>query len=119
MTFRRGFDQKAIDALKKTELFSLLKRDACKGDDAKPRLKQDETEEKSENADPKKRYVFPAVRDNSIDFYYGGGRLFHFQPANGTRGEFTTHAKYASVMFDKNDEAANGDVPQNQFWVFT
>ena len=40
--------------------------------------------------------VFPAIRNNYIDFYYKGGRLFHFD------GKFSTHIKYASVLTKDN-----------------
>ena len=39
-------------------------------------------------------FVFPAVRDELIDFYWGGGKLFSYKPKSG----FETHHKYASVM---------------------
>lgn len=43
--------------------------------------------------------VFLAIRNNYIDFYHKGGRLFHFDK-NG----FSTHLKFASVInFQKND----------------
>lgn len=37
--------------------------------------------------------VFPAIRNNSIDFYYKGGKLFEFKG-----GTFKTHIKYAAVL---------------------
>lgn len=37
--------------------------------------------------------VFCAIRDNQIDFYHKGGRLFNFG-----RNGFTTHIKYAAVF---------------------
>lgn len=40
------------------------------------------------------RDVFPAVRNNRIDFYHKGGKLFSYDRRNG----FTTHHKYASVI---------------------
>jgi hypothetical protein len=43
--------------------------------------------------------VFLAIRDNAIDFYYHGGRLFRFE---GTC--FKTHIKYASVIIGNPDE---------------
>ena len=38
--------------------------------------------------------AFPAVRDNRIDFYYSGGKLFSYCKGAG----FSTHVKYASVL---------------------
>lgn len=47
--------------------------------------------------DVEKGNVFPAIRKNSIGFYYCGGNLFSFN------GKFQTHLKYASVLnYDKN-----------------
>ncbi len=43
--------------------------------------------------DCKKQNVFLAIRNNIVDFYYKGGRLFCFDK-NG----FKTHIKYASVI---------------------
>lgn len=43
--------------------------------------------------DCKNQNVFLAIRDNRIDFYHKGGRLFTFE-GNG----FKTHLKYASVI---------------------
>ena len=37
--------------------------------------------------------VFPAIRNDSIDFYYAGGGLFSFNKSRG----FATHHKYALV----------------------
>jgi len=42
---------------------------------------------------PRQLGVFPAVRNNRIDFYYRGGKLFEFK-----NGKFKTHYKYASVI---------------------
>ncbi|GAB6081913.1 hypothetical protein JCM30471_08270 [Desulfuromonas carbonis] len=36
--------------------------------------------------------VFPSIRRNRIDFYYGGGKLFSFTDS------FSTHIKYASAL---------------------
>jgi len=48
--------------------------------------------------DIKKGDVFPAIRNNRVDFYYKGGKLFSFDK----RG-FKTHIKYACVCdFDKD-----------------
>jgi hypothetical protein len=37
--------------------------------------------------------VFPAIRLNRVDFYYGGGKLFTFDNMG-----FGTHLKYASIF---------------------
>jgi len=37
--------------------------------------------------------VFPAFRNNTIDFYHRGGKVFHF-----VDGKYSTHIKYASVL---------------------
>lgn len=37
--------------------------------------------------------VFPAIRKDRVDFYYGGGKLFSYE-----RTQFRTHIKYASVI---------------------
>jgi hypothetical protein len=42
--------------------------------------------------------VFLAIRNNYIDFYHKGGRLFEF----GKNG-FKTHTKYASVIDNNGD----------------
>ena len=43
--------------------------------------------------------VFPAIRKNVVNFYYGGGSLFRFDES----GTFRTHIKYASIVkSDKN-----------------
>ncbi|MCC5911897.1 MAG: hypothetical protein JJT76_15880 [Clostridiaceae bacterium] len=48
--------------------------------------------------------VFPAIRNEYIDFYHGGGRLFHFN------GKFKTHFKYASVYdYDNKDSNITED----------
>lgn len=46
-----------------------------------------------EEAKLKDKAVFPAVRNNRIDFYYLGGKLFSFKG-----NDFSTHHKYASVI---------------------
>jgi len=43
--------------------------------------------------DVKNGVVFPAIRDEYIDFYYKGGRLFTYDG-----NKFSTHIKYASVI---------------------
>ena len=76
--FRREIDKKIIDALRDSDLFkNHLKKDIKKGE------------------------IFPAIRINSIDFYYCGGRLFSFD-----KDGFKTHVKYASV-YDYNQNYVN------------
>ena len=68
--FERCFPSELQEALKKSPLYTeCLLRDICSGE------------------------VFPAFRNNKIDFYHKGGRLFEFDG-----NEFTTHVKYASVL---------------------
>lgn len=68
--FERCFPSELQEALKKPPLYTeCLLRDICSGE------------------------VFPAFRNNKIDFYHKGGRLFEFDG-----NEFTTHVKYASVL---------------------
>jgi len=37
--------------------------------------------------------IFPAFRNNTVNFYHKGGKAFHFKD-----GTFSTHCKYASVL---------------------
>lgn len=79
MSFFRRFS--AIEALKNEPLFTEhLLADIVTG---KQRGRQKENS-----------FVFPAVRDEQIDFYWGGGKLFSYKPKSG----FETHHKYASVL---------------------
>jgi hypothetical protein len=48
--------------------------------------------------------VFPAIRNNRMDFYYKGGNLFSFKK------EFSTHKKYASVIKSKTDYISETDL---------
>ncbi|MHC4216229.1 MAG: hypothetical protein ACYSWP_22990 [Planctomycetota bacterium] len=72
--FRRRFDDKRIEALRGQRLFT-------------EHLLPDITDGK----------VFPAIRNNTIDFYHKGGRLFSFD------GNFKTHHKFASIFKWKDD----------------
>jgi len=79
--FIRKFSPAAIEALKQESLFKdYLFVDIVEG---KPRRRQKEHS-----------FVFPAVRDERIDFYWGGGKLFSYSPSS----KFETHHKYASVL---------------------
>ncbi len=51
--------------------------------------------------------VFCAIRGGYVDFYYRGGRLFHFQK------EFSTHKKYASVIQSQSDYISESDFDRN------
>ncbi len=56
----------------------------------------------------KSRFVFPAIRNERIDFYWGGGKLFSYSAKNG----FTTHHKYASVLYEpKSDYISSKELP--------
>ena len=46
-----------------------------------------------------KKAVFPAIRNNRIDFYFSGGKLFSYE-----KGEFSTHYKYASVLVPTGED---------------
>lgn len=69
--FKRQLRQETIERLKGEQLFSeKLCPDILQG------------------------FVFPAIRNEYVDFYYRGGRLFTFNSKQG----FRTHIKYASVL---------------------
>ena len=68
------------------------------------KLKQSELYRNYLLPDCKKGIVFPAIRDNRIDFYFKGGKLFSFD------GQFKTHIKYASVLTHKNDYVTEADL---------
>ena len=53
--------------------------------------------ERDISAKPSADRVFPALRRDCIDFYYGGGRVFSFLKQKQNH-EFVTHLKYASVL---------------------
>ena len=76
MAFSRSFEAAGIKSLKKPLFNECLLPDIKKGE------------------------VFPAVRENRIDFYYKGGCLFSFK-----RPTFKTHYKYASVI--RNDSGSD------------
>lgn len=42
--------------------------------------------------------IFPAIRENLMDFYYNGGRLFQYDG-----NDFITHIKYASAIINEQD----------------
>ena len=54
--------------------------------------------------------VFPAIRNNQIDFYHRGGNLFKF----GKKG-FSTHHKYASVLDVDNDYLTESELGRADF----
>jgi len=82
VSFERRFND--IEKLKHEQLF---REDLYPDIREKPKTKRD-------------CRVFPAVRNDRIDFYYKGGKLFSYDGKSG----FTTHHKYASVIRfnDKN-----------------
>lgn len=51
--------------------------------------------------------VFCAIRGGYVDFYYRGGRLFHFLK------DFSTHRKYASVIQSPGDYISESDFDRN------
>jgi hypothetical protein len=67
--FKRVFEKNQQENLLKTPLYNKLLEDIKAGD------------------------IFPAFRNNTIDFYYKGGNVFKFK-----NGKFSTHIKYASVL---------------------
>src|ERR1039457_6063186 len=67
--FKRVFNENQQAKLLATPLFKKLREDVMAGD------------------------IFPAFRNNTIDFYYKGGNAFKFKD-----GMFSTHIKYASVL---------------------
>ncbi len=50
--------------------------------------------------------VFPAIRNNRVDFYYGGGKLFAY-----TTEGFVTHIKYAAVFEGEKNYVKESDLP--------
>ena len=79
MSFERYLDEESIQALQDTVLFSeCLKKDCNNGS------------------------VFPAIRQNRVDFYHKGGRLFSWE--KGDSKGFSTHHKYASVIHGQKDD---------------
>ena len=89
MSFVRKFS--AIDALKKEPLFiDHLRLDIVDGN-------------RSVRGGP--RFVFPAIRNERIDFYWGGGKLFSYDTTYG----FRTHHKYASVLHGNENNYVSED----------
>ena len=83
MEFKREFPEEAIEQLMKEDLFKgKLKNDITKGNDQN-----------------KIHCVFPAIRNNLIDFYWGGGNLFSYTLDKG----FATHRKYAAVLLNNGN----------------
>lgn len=68
--FKRAFDEKQQEKLCETPLY-------------KDHILKDINE----------GIIFPAFRNNTIDFYHKGGKVFRFDD-----GRFSTHIKYASVL---------------------
>lgn len=71
MSFSRMLSGDAVEALRKEPLFAEKLCPDCQTGE-----------------------VFPAIRQNRVDFYHKGGKLFSWVPQKG----FSTHHKYASVL---------------------
>ena len=90
MSFERYLDEESIQALQDTALFSKRLRNDCNSGD-----------------------VFPAIRQNRVDFYYKGGRLFSWE--KGDSKGFSTHHKYASVIHgQKRDDCVTDAALENR-----
>jgi hypothetical protein len=109
MVFTRQLSDNFFAALKSAEHESLLKKLAlniCSGEidsdeeGTNGELLRSIFLDDFESNQQVKRYVFPAIRNERIDFYYGGGKLFSFDPKKG----FSTHHKYASVLVKDPDK---------------
>lgn len=62
--------------------------------------------------DCRNQKVFLAIRNNSIDIYYKGGRLFEFDKKKG----FKTHIKFAAVITkEKNDYLTEIELANRKF----
>ncbi|CAK7026042.1 MAG: hypothetical protein DELT_02588 [Desulfovibrio sp.] len=94
MSFFRKFS--AIESLKNEPLFVNYLLDDIKTGKQRGRQKENS-------------FVFPAVRDERIDFYWGGGKLFSYKPKTG----FETHHKYASVMVGNAGDYISESALQN------
>jgi len=81
--FVRKFSEDAVSALKKTPLFQGHLRSDIVGGECKG-----------------KHFVFPAVRNEEIHFYWGGGRLFSYKMSSG----YSTNQKFASVLIGKDGD---------------
>ena len=84
--FTRELNEKLQEKLKNEELYKLKLYD-----------------------DIKTGEVFPAVRGNTIDFYYKGGKLFGFD-----RKGFHTHIKYAAVLKHNRDSVTENELENLQ-----
>jgi len=88
--FTRNFSQDAIKALKEELLF-------------KDHLLRDIVEGQCRGRQKNRNFVFPAVRDERMDFYWNGGKLFSYKPPSGRqKSKFVTHHKFASVLLDNS-----------------
>ena len=61
--------------------------------------------------DCKNQNVFLAIRDNRVDMYHKGGKLFGYDGS-----DFKTHIKYASVI-EKNGKAITWLGLNILFWI--
>jgi len=65
--------------------------------------------------DCKKQKVFFTIRDNRVDLYHKGGKLFGFE-----KNEFKTHIKYAAVIEkDKKDYISELDLSNPKYLLAT
>ena len=83
-TFKRSFSNELINILKSEHLYQFLLEDIKKG------------------------IVFPCIREERIDFYHKGGKLFQYD-----KHGFKTHIKYASVIERNNKNYLTQDQLKN------
>jgi len=96
--FTRKFSQAAIESLKKEQLFTdHLFPDITEGNKKTEKQKQCSV-------------VFPAVRNDKIDFYWGGGNLFSYNQSSG----FSTNHKYASVLLGNSGNYVSESALKNR-----
>ena len=55
---------------------------------------------------------FPAIRNESIDFYYSGGNLFKFK-----KNDFSTNIKFAAVIKNKGTSKANPNAKKSAITI--
>lgn len=85
--FYRNFDSVAISKLQNDKLY----------------IDNIQSDIISRNSGKSQNNVFPAIREDIIDFYYKGGKLFGYSISKG----FYTHAKYASVIENPSKDYIN------------
>ncbi len=100
--FSRSLSSDLLQKLKSNTFFSSqLLKEIKIGLDASDKADNDlEVEESSSSNNININYfLFPAIRNESVDFYWNGGKLFSF-----TQQGFITHNKYASVLVNDSGE---------------